>query len=264
VTTVTTFPDLDAVLGEFLAGIKGALGDGLCGLYLVGSFALGDADEHSDVDFIAVTHDEVTDEQLARLQALHARLYGLASPWAQDLEGSYVPRERIRCKDGETYWFLDNGSSELVRDTHCNTDLVRWVLRERAINLHGPAPKTLVAAVTPEQLRTEARAHVDDYVAWAAEPTKAGPMSRWKQPYLVTTFCRLLHTIETGRIVSKRVALEWAREELPGEWRGLVQRTLDDRPDPWRRVHEPADEGAIAATLAFAGYVSARTRSRTR
>jgi len=256
----TAFPDLDEVLSELLAGMRDALGDDLCGLYLVGSFAVGDADEHSDVDFIAVTEPEVTAEQLARLQALHARLFALPSSWAQHLEGSYVPRARLRRKDGEQYWFLDNGSTELVRDTHCNTDLVRWVLREHAVTLDGPAPSTLVDPVTTEQLRAEARAMADEYVAWAHQE----PTSRWKQPYLVTTLCRILHTLETGRLVSKQAALEWARGELPNEWRDLVQRALDDRPDPWRRVHEPADEAIVAETLAFADWVVSRTRLSTR
>jgi hypothetical protein len=35
-------------------------------VYLQGSFALGDADEHSDVDVVAVTKDELNDAQLSR------------------------------------------------------------------------------------------------------------------------------------------------------------------------------------------------------
>jgi len=141
-----------------------------------------------------------------------------------------------------------------------NTELVRWVLREHAVTLDGPDPSTLVDPVTTEQLRAEARAMADEYVAWAHQE----PTSRWKQPYLVTTFCRILHTLETGRLVSKQAALEWARGELPNEWRDLVQRALDERPDPWRRVHEPADEAIVAETLAFADWVVSRTRLSTR
>jgi Domain of unknown function (DUF4111)/Nucleotidyltransferase domain len=260
----TAFDDLNAVLAELLAGVREALGANFSGLYLVGSFAVGDADEHSDVDFLAVANDRVTRDELDRLQALHERLYRLPSTWAQHLEGSYAPAASLRRKDTETYWFLDNGATELVRDTHCNTQLVRWVLREHAITLAGPDPSTLVDPVSAEQLRAEARALLDEYVTWAPKPTKAGAMSRWKQPYLVTTYCRILNTLATGRIVSKRDSLEWARETFPPEWRALVQRALDDRADPWRRVHEPADEELVAQTLAFGDWAATRTRSRTR
>jgi hypothetical protein len=37
--------------------------ENLVGLYLTGSFALGDANQHSDVDVLAVTGSDVTSEQ---------------------------------------------------------------------------------------------------------------------------------------------------------------------------------------------------------
>src|SRR5438874_13306026 len=51
----TPFDDLNQLLVELVAGAKEALGDSFCGAYLQGSFAVGDADAHSDVDFIVVT-----------------------------------------------------------------------------------------------------------------------------------------------------------------------------------------------------------------
>ena len=44
----TPYSDLNDVLRELLAGAREALGANFCGLYLQGSFAVGDADEHSD------------------------------------------------------------------------------------------------------------------------------------------------------------------------------------------------------------------------
>jgi hypothetical protein len=264
----TPFADLNGVLDQLLEGIRASLGPNFCGLYLQGSFAIGDADAYSDVDFIVATNDEVSDEELERLQGLHDRLFALDVAWAQHLEGSYVPTASLRRKDADrrTYLFLDNGATELVHDNHCNTDVVRWVLREHGVRLAGPDARTLIDPVTAGQLNREMLATVDEYVEWAPEPTKAGRMSRWKQPYLVTTLCRILHTLETGRVSTKRASLEWSREALPSEWRSLIQQALDDRPDPWRRVHEAADERTIEETLAFVDWAAAtaKTRPRTR
>jgi hypothetical protein len=55
-------------------------------------------------------------------------------------------------------------------------------------------------------------------------------------------------------VTSKREAGEWALRALPAEWTSLVRRALDDRPDPWLKVHEPADPEAVERTLAFADY----------
>jgi hypothetical protein len=81
-------------------------------------------------------------------------------------------------------------------------------------------------------------------------------MSRWKQPYLVLTFCRILHTLAEGHVASKRVAGEWALHALDPEWAPLIRRALDDRPDPWGRVHRPAAREDIDRTLEFAAYAS--------
>jgi predicted nucleotidyltransferase len=256
----TPYQSLNAVLDELVAGTRSVLRGIFCGAYLVGSFALGDADEHSDVDFLVVTEKELDDVQTEGLRELHRRLFRLDVAWAQHLEGSYVAREILRRVDPARtpLLYLDNGASELVLDDHCNTAVVRWTLREHGVVLAGTEPTSLVDPVSAEQLRAEALATLPLYVEWAPEPTKAGGMSRWKQPYLVLTFCRLLHTLDSGRVGSKREAAEWALAALDEEWAPLIQRALDDRPDPWLRVHQPADRDVVARTLAFADYALGR------
>jgi hypothetical protein len=76
---------------------------------------MGDADEHSDIDFLIVTERPVTEGERAHVQALHPRLYALPVAWAQHLEGSYAPRgslHRVNPKR-EPFFFLDHGASEL-------------------------------------------------------------------------------------------------------------------------------------------------------
>jgi hypothetical protein len=249
----TAYPELNAVLAELVDGARASLGATFCGAYLHGSFAAGDADEFSDVDFVIVTHDEPNAAQEDSLQSLHRRLYAMESTWAQHLEGSYVPRHQLRCMDWShrTFLFLDNGANELVRDAHCNTAVVRWLLRERGVILAGPDPKKLVDPVTASDLRREALVRVQEYADWAHE---LSVMTRWQQPYLVLTFCRLLLTIGTGRVGSKAEAGEWACGALDPEWASLVRQALADRADPWERVSQPAERDLAERTVAFADY----------
>jgi hypothetical protein len=253
----TPYPDLNAVLDELEAGARAILRGNFCGVYLVESFALGGADEHSDVDFVLVTHDALDEAQVEGLRELHRRLFALDVAWAQHLEGSYISKDVLRKVDpAQTpLLYLDNGATELTWDSHCNTAVVRWTLREHGVVLAGPGPTSLVEPVSAEQLRAEALAMLPLYGEWALEPTEAGGMSRWKQPYLVLTCCRLLLTIESARIATKRDAGEWALEALDDDWAPLVRRVLDDRPDPWLRVYEPAEPDLVARTLAFVHHV---------
>jgi len=182
---------------------------------------------------------------------------GAASRGLVRHEGAPAPRRPTHAP----LLYLDNGATELVRDAHCNTAVVRWILREHGIVLAGPDPKSLVAPVTPDELRAEERTAMGEWAEWAREPhPRFGPgaMSRRQQGLLVLPCCRMLHTLESGRVTSKTEAGEWALRALPSDWSGLIRRALDDRPGQWRQVHERADERAVARALAFADYCMRR------
>jgi RimJ/RimL family protein N-acetyltransferase len=256
----TVYPELNGVLDELVASVHAILGENFCGAYLQGSFALGDADEHSDVDFIVVTHDEVSDAELSGLQAMHSRLYSLESTWAQHLEGSYVPKTELLRVDPSRapFWYLDNGATELVRDNHCNTAVVRWSLREHGVVLAGPEPKSLVDPVTHAQLRDDVRWAVREWVDWLRSQST---LSRRGQGVLALTICRMLQTWESGTVTTKREAGEWALNALDAKWGNLIRAALDDRPDPWTKVQQPADPETFDRTLAFLDYAMKQTMS---
>lgn len=255
----TAFPELNGVLEELVAGARLALGDNLVGVYLQGSFAVGDADEHSDVDFIAVTERELTAGEQQDVHTLHERLFQLPSPWAQHLEGSYMTRAQLcRVDPGRTLWFyVDNGETEPVWDNHDNSAVVRWSLREHGVVLEGPDPATLVDPISGDELRREVLWVIDDFGDWLrARETWSARL----QTLAVISYCRILHTLETGTIASKRASGEWAREALDAEWRALIDRALDDRPDPWSKVRETADASLVRQTLLFVDYAARWSR----
>jgi hypothetical protein len=256
-------PDgLVPVIAQLADGAREVFGVQLVGLYLVGSFALGAGDEHSDVDFIAAVTDDPTEADVRALETLHARLFALPSVWAPHLEGSYIPVDALRAKVAEPrpFVFFDNGAVTAVRDEHDDTHVLRWVLRERGIPVLGPDPRTLVDPVTADQLRDECGPMLDSYAAWAPEHSPVGRMSRWKQPYLVATVCRILFTWEEGTVPSKPEALAWGLTHLPARFVPLFEQAMADRPDPWRRVHEAADDRLVDETLALVAWAVAEGR----
>lgn len=66
----TPYAELNDVLRELVERVQVALGEQFLGAYLQGSFAVGDFDEHSDVDFIIAVRDEPADDQLTRAAGL--------------------------------------------------------------------------------------------------------------------------------------------------------------------------------------------------
>ena len=251
----TPYPALDSVLTELVAGAQAALDENFVGAYLQGSFAVGEADEHSDVDFIVILERELTEVQQRQLHALHERLFELPTYWAQHLEGSYVPREQLRCVDPERrpWFYFDNGATEPAWDGHDNSAVVRWSLREHGVVLAGPDPASLVDRVPAGALRA---AVLYDLAAFGDWLRARDTWSARLQTLAVVTYCRILHTLETGIVASKRAAGEWALSALDPDWASLIKRALDERPDPWRKVHEVADPELVTRTLAFVDYAA--------
>jgi predicted nucleotidyltransferase len=257
VSRPTVFPELNELLGELVARVESILGDNFVGAYLTGSFALGAADIHSDCDFLVVTEDRVTAEQEQALRELHDEIPTRSGHWPHDLEGSYAPRAELETLAAlDSRWlYVDRGWRELQWSTHCNTEDVRWTLRERGITLAGPDPRALVREVPAEALRSKMRRQIESFL-----PDLFGWISfdvAWAQRYAVSTLCRMLYTLDTGEVASKLASLEWAKHALPPAWHDLIQQALDDRALGWD-PHDAPRPGSVEATIAFTEYAKER------
>ena len=252
----TPYPDLNLVLQELVGSMQAALGSNFIGAYLQGSFAVGDFDIHSDVDFIVTIQNELSESEVEALQAMHERIYCLDISWAQHLEGSYFPKNTLRrfAHSGHLLWYLDHGSRSLIQSDHCNTVLVRWVVREHGVILAGPHPATLVDPIPVGTLRREMLATIRD---WGYEILTDSDHynNRFYQAFIVQNYCRMLHDLHRGFPGSKRAGTEWAKANLDPCWVGLIDRTWAGRPNPAVSVRQRADPEDFKATLEFVQYI---------
>lgn len=260
----TPYKDLNGVLRSLVAEVNDVLGNLVVGIYLVGSFALGDFDEASDVDFLVITTADIDAEREQALNAMHQRLFTVQSGWAQHLEGSYAPTDLWRCApeagdsfDHYPFIYFDNGATTAIRSTHDNTLATRWVMRERGIALDGPPASFLIDPIDPGALRTEVSALLDK---WIAEML-ANPQfleTHWYQAFTVVSLCRMLQTIETCEMHSKLAGAAWGKANLDPRWSDLIERSWAERlSDRWANVFHQADAQDVALTLEFVKYVRA-------
>jgi len=252
----TPYAALNAVLDDFVGRARELFGGSFIGAYLQGSFAIGGFDTYSDVDFLVVLDGDVADEKLPALQALHEDVYGQPSPWAQHLEGSYIPRQSLRRfpPPQRFFWYLDNGAKHLTRSDHDDTLVVYWTLREKGITLIGPRPTELVPPVPVNRLRDEI---FGTMLTWrdhfAANPDNMN--NRFYQPFVVLSYCRMLHSLTTGSVGSKPAAAAWATNHLDAHWEDLIRHACDARPgDAAFKVREPADPNDLDRTWHFVEY----------
>lgn len=231
----TPYPDVNKVIDLLLNNVRDILGDGLVGMYLHGSLANGGFDEHSDIDVIFVTIEELSDDHFSSLSDMHAELATIDSHWAVQQEVSYIPQHALRRFDRSDmlHPHLDRGQGEKLHRMAHESDWIiqRHILRERGIVIIGPDPRTLIDPVGPDDMR---RAVAEGLPLWL-HPILANPVEirkRGDQSFFVLSLCRMLYTLKHGKILSKQDAAAWAMQNLDPEWRPLIERALVGRQRP--------------------------------
>lgn len=220
-------------------GVSDILAENIVGIYLTGSLALGGFNpETSDVDVLVATQRPISDSELETLAAFHERLPAEGNRFGRMYEVYYIDLETLRrYAPGSRHVKLGVGEEFGWKLHRANWVLERWTLREHGIVVQGPGPKTLIDHVGDGELQDAARSELQIRVLdWAREWSEGENPAPWIerrafQAFEIETVCRALYTISSGRLPSKRAAVEWALQSLPEEWRPIVRWSREHRAD---------------------------------
>jgi hypothetical protein len=263
---LTKYPELDNVFKEYANTIQKILGSNFVGFYLQGSLALGDFDLTSDVDFIIVTEQDLSEKQLEEIKEAHERIYNQPNRWVKRLEYSFFPKEKLNQfsspfsqdkRNDSTereLWYFNNGSRAIERSDHCNTLVTRWTVREKGIAVLGPNPVNLINQIDVNELRKEIK---NTLVGWGRELFKDSEpyKNRFYQSYLVLNYCRMLHDLHEGKIDSKLAGMKWAKINLDKSWIPLIDFCWQERQDTSISINQPADHKIFPQSLKFVEYI---------
>ena len=239
-----------------LSSATRVLGNELVGMYLYGSLASGDFDlETSDIDFLVVTTSTLSNKTIAELEAMHYQIWKSGLKWAAKLEGSYIPKRDIRRQDprsapcptvNEGNFYLDQRGSDWVIQRH--------VIREQGVVLAGPDPKTLIDPVSPEDIRRSVLGVLHEWwFPMLEDPSWLKSHGAEYHAFAILTICRALYTLKYGTVVSKPTAARWAQNELGERWSGIIQRSLEARPNS-------PDNGLFDQALELIRFIREQTR----
>lgn len=228
--SVTPYKDVNAILIILLQEIHNTLFDQLVGMLLHGSLAIGDFNpDTSDIDYLVVTKDEISEHGMSSLVTMHSRITSIDSKWSSELEGSYIPRSAVRRYDPADCHHprLERGETLRIRSHDSDWVIQRHVTYHHGVVMAGPPPKELIDPVLPDELRV---AVLD--LMWWWELQLADTMRIQKsgyQTYAILTMCRILYTLEYGTVVTKPTAAHWATDSLGDRWSALIGQALQWR-----------------------------------
>ena len=260
------YPELRKVLRNFVDEIVSVLRENLVGIYLVGSIASGDFDLDSDVDFLVVTKTELTEADMKQLQDIQVKIHNIGYYPAKHLEGSYITIHDFN--DWSTVgkkelFYFDNGSTSYEFSTHDNQWHVRWILREQGITLVGQKPETFLQPIPLDKLSDEIKRtmlQLKEYFEDEIDRPLSFFNSRFGQSFTVLTFCRMLHTLQTGTVQSKKAGMEWAKQFLEQKWVYLIDQAWNERKDVrfGVKIGQRAKSSLLLETSEFIKYAIAR------
>jgi hypothetical protein len=244
----TPYPEINTLLQSVLSGAREVLGERFVGMVLHGSLASGGFDpQRSDIDFLIITRKDLPEETIAGLRNMHAGITAGSMPWADHIEGSYIPLEALRRYDP-----AHSAHPALRVDGSLDVDghgpdwvIQRHIIREKGIVLAGLPVRDLIDPVSPNELR---RAQLGILREWWTPPF-ANP-ERFNtaeyQAYSVLTMCRALYLLENGEVATKADAAAWAQGKFGEHWVGLIGWAVE-----WRRGIQAQ---RLEETLAFIDF----------
>jgi predicted nucleotidyltransferase len=258
----TPFPDVNEILQELVQSIQSILGCRLIGMYLEGSLANGDFDlDRSDIDFVVVTDQDVSEDTYLALQAMHTRINQIGSGWAIQLEGSYISRHALRRFDPQhaQYPNIERGYGECLKMAYHDEPWIihRYILRERGIMITGPDPKTLIDPVSPHDLRRAMLPLLHGWVSQMLHDPDEIIRRGYPSSYIVLTLCRILYTLQLGDVVSKPKAARWVQATVSESWKTFIDRVWVEL-----QYNQPLtpDTEAMDQTLDFIRYTLERSQ----
>lgn len=220
----TAYPEINAILAEWVNGVKAILPANLVGLSLSGSLTYGDfVANRSDIDLQAVVRRPLSMAEAGAIESLHRSLDASHSSWVHRVECSYVPRHLLQYltppKEPRPWWGFDTMYPQAPAGNEWIIN--RYFLCEYGVALDGPEFRELVPPISIRDVARRVR-EICSPSGGRKSMMSNGSGDSHNVSYLVLNVCRILHTVLGTGPGSKRVAAQWVIDTYP-QWTELVE-----------------------------------------
>ncbi len=212
------------LLDDLANELRTDLGRNVVGLYVYGSLTQHAFDaRRSDVDCVAIIRRRLSPAEESRLRTGLRRLRARHS-WTRRLQLTILIRRELLRFNGDG-WLYQFG--RLSRSGSDGNPIIWANILESGHVVFGVDPHILVPPIPPALMH----AALEREAGYLRKELVTERSSVWRsrgayQRYTALTACRILYTLETGRVASKRAAAAWALRRLPSVHRAIVRRAI--------------------------------------
>ncbi|WJE52338.1 DUF4111 domain-containing protein [Bacillus cereus] len=214
--------EVKSLMEQYVTGLQDIfVNEKLIGVYVYGSIALGAFHlETSDVDFVTVTREAVSEAQKLQISELHKKLS--KTTLGKRMDGMYIPfadlgkfneemQQYVYCADGK------------INIGHWDVNAVTWwTLKHRGITITGKEASELPFEVPWSEVVETMKYNVKQYWSEKVSRPYLFLIEEWVESAVVT-MGRILYTLEQKTIVSKDEGLQYMLKSSNDKWKPLLQ-----------------------------------------
>lgn len=215
--------------------IKNILSENLLSIYIYGSYTLDDFKlGWSDIDILVLTKNSISESQLDIL--LHLRQTLLEKEptnlYYRSFEGAILPIDTFINKktDNVVYW---GTKGEKVKESYSLDSFSMKELIETSILVYGTDIRSMLSKPTYNALLQDITHHYNTIREHAQKTGRNFYSFGW-----FLDISRCLYTIQTGNIISKTKAGEWAIKECLCPDENIMNKILEIRRNPLHYKNE--------------------------
>ncbi|MBD3280414.1 DUF4111 domain-containing protein [Candidatus Dojkabacteria bacterium] len=221
------FSEVNPVIDFVLEQVRSIFGPSLLGVYLFGSLTYDDfKEERSDIDLQVVIENDAKKEETKQIEQLFHNISKKFPKWAGRVECSFTPISYYSQKNppekGRPYF----GEKFYADAIYGNEWLINnYLLRKHGIRLYGAEFSELIDKIGIKDLQKAALKDLKE--EWEPKLKDSEYFENpHNQSYIVLNLCRILYTVQEGKVGSKSQATSWVKSKYP-QWRGLIE-TADE------------------------------------
>lgn len=230
-----TVPDqAQAILDQYYARLNKDLPDLLEAFYLFGSVSLASFQEGvSDLDFAAVTHRPLSEQEVKNLEQIHLDLE--KSRPKISLDGRYIWKADLeRLGDQACPYYYFNSGRLVGLERLCKDSVDAFQLKHYGIAIFGPDPRTYGYTIDWDVLTRNMKLNLEYYWKnWKQKVEKfpslpyfgmfvKGGMIEWG----VLGVSRIYYSIKEQDLISKSGAGQYAMQHVPARWHRILQESI--------------------------------------
>ncbi|MBG9735504.1 nucleotidyltransferase domain-containing protein [Paenibacillus alvei] len=224
------------ILEQYVQLIHAYKQDWLEGLYIYGSIALGDYSlALSDIDFIAITRARLHEEEISKLNDIHAQVNRFSA--RPNMNGIYITWDDIGKLPKDVAPFPYYCDGKMKQSGYFELNLVTWYeLKQHGIAILGPPVSELDIAFDMDAFLNEMHENLNRY--WARWIRSSKPfysikglllLNRAQIAWGVLGVTRQWYTFRERAITSKAGAGEYALLHVPECWHPILQESINQR-----------------------------------